>query len=188
MRVTTSLAMMFPGYTYAEESANPLDIPTTKVTSLSLSKVKKDSQENWSATADAPIENTSGNHKSPANPKDAAPMGGVADTWAPGGSGARVSMHVQGTSNTVNRVNLGYWAGWVRLGNNACVDDFEVAFYDGFNNRQVLNKNHYSCLAPFTAANQWFDINQYLHSYTPICGRVKVNNQWSPYACLQIIP
>ncbi|MGP6175483.1 hypothetical protein [Corynebacterium sp. A21] len=175
--------LIFPASAHASESFDPLTLPDTEVTTVSLSDLSQGTEGEWSATAGI---NGSGLPKS--GGPEISPMGGVADTWAPGGAGARVSMTVQGTGNIVNGVNLGYWAGFVTQGSNACVSDFEVSFYGAFNDRQVQNKSHYACVAPWSATNQWFTINQYLYSNTPICGRVKVNNQWSPHACLQIIP
>lgn len=174
---------MFPASAHATESFDPLTLPDTEITSVSLSELNQGTEDEWSTTAEI-----NGSGLPEGGGPVISPQGGVADTWAPGGAGARVSMTVQGTGNTVSNVNLGYWAGIVTQGSNACVSDFEVSFYGAFNDRQVQNKSHYACVAPWTAANQSFAINQYLYSNTPICGRVKVDNQWSPYACLQIIP
>lgn len=178
-----SLILVFPISAHASEDVNPLLLPDTEIVSVSLSNLEKGMDGAWSADADFTGSNTVKN-----DDLEISPLGGVADTWAPGGAGARVSMTVRGTGNIVDDVNLGYWAGFVTQGSNACVSDFEVSFYGAFNDRQVQNRNHYACVAPWTATNQRFTINQYLYSHTPICGRVKVNNQWSPYACLQIIP
>lgn len=177
------LMLIFPASAHGAEEVDPLTLPDTETVSISLSELEDNPSEDWATKQDF-----TGTNAGKDNDQEISPMGGVADTWAPGGAGARVSMTVRGTGNVVNDVNLGYWAGVATEGSNACLSDFEVSYYGPFNAREVQHKTHHACVAPWTAANQWFTINQHLYSHTPICGRVKVNNEWSPYACLQIIP
>ena len=107
-------------------------------------------------------------------------------TGSHGNPGARVTLDVHGKSQNVDSAIVGLYTGF--SGNNMCVDQYEISYRDGFNNphRQVHNQR--TCREPLLAMSHKFRVHQLMAPNSKFCGRVKADGQWSPYACIKIIP
>lgn len=101
-------------------------------------------------------------------------------SWAPGGALATNSLKVKGRGTYVNWAAVSYQTG--TNVQNACVDQFEVAFYSGGKRRvRTAGRN----CAVFRTTHT-FNFGYRLDANKPFCGRVKVGGSWGNYACVQI--
>lgn len=107
-------------------------------------------------------------------------------TGSHGNPGARVTLDVRGKGQNVDSAIVGLYTGF--SGNNMCVDQYEISYRDGFNNpaRQVHTQR--TCREPLLAMGHTFRVGQLMAPNSKFCGRVKADGQWSPYACVNIIP
>jgi|GEM_PF-4972019 len=102
-------------------------------------------------------------------------------TAAPGASGAYVDINVSGSGLHVDTVYVNYFSG-AHL-ENATVEDMELAWYEG-------GQRHAETTGPdsgWVRATRKWDFNRSIDA-GPMCGRVKVEGQWSNYACVDIKP
>ncbi|MER0093722.1 hypothetical protein [Corynebacterium sp. KPL2838] len=114
------------------------------------------------------------------------PYSAHGSTAAHGNPGARISLDVKGEGQTVESAIVGLYTGWG--GSNMCVDQYEISYRDGFNNPNKQVHNQRTCREPFLATNHKFRVHQLLAKNSKFCGRVKADGQWTPYACVNIIP
>lgn len=121
----------------------------------------------------------------PVEPGGAAqPASAGGTTWAPGGAGAENSLYVKGTGVNVETASVAYFPGSTFITQNACVDEFEIAYYE-YGNR-VVQKGFGAC-APGRVTHEFFLYSD-MDAYTPFCGRVRVGDTWGNYACIEILP
>lgn len=102
-------------------------------------------------------------------------------TAAPGASGAYVGINVNGSGLHVDTVYVNYFSG-AEL-ENSTVEDMELAWYEG-------GQRHAETTGPdsgWVRATRKWDFNRSIDA-GPMCGRVKVEGQWSNYACVEIKP
>ena len=129
-------------------------------------------------------------HLENSEPLDQAPTTSTrsahGSTGSHGNPGARVTLDVHGKSQNVDSAIVGLYTGF--SGNNMCVDQYEITYRDGFNNPGRRVHNQRTCREPLLAMSHKFRVNLLLAPNSKFCGRVKADGQWSPYACVKIIP
>lgn len=102
-------------------------------------------------------------------------------TAAPGGNGAYVGIVVNGGGLNVTDVYVNYMPGTDIVGSNANAEEFEIAYYE-HGERKVETQGPDS---GFVRATQKWSLNRDIDP-GPFCGRVKVDGEWSNYACIDI--
>ncbi|MCF4005766.1 hypothetical protein L1O03_01050 [Corynebacterium uropygiale] len=126
------------------------------------------------AVATAPIQHSA----------DHEPRSANGGSWAPGGAGAWNWLYVNGSGLNVTTATVAYVPGTDLKDKNACVDQFEIAYYkDG---RRVTESGSSNCA--FGRATHTFHLNKNLDANTSFCGRVRIGNSWGNYACVDIKP
>lgn len=107
-------------------------------------------------------------------------------TGSHGNPGARVTLDVRGKGQIVDSAIVGLYTGF--SGNNMCVDEYEISFRDPFGNPARRVHKQRTCREPLLAMGHTFQVNNLMAANSKFCGRVKADGQWSPYACVNIIP
>lgn len=118
----------------------------------------------------------------PASNITATPYTASGVSWAPGGALASISLRVNGNGTYVQNANVAYQTG--TAGSNACVDTFEIAYYEHGQRRvQTSGRN----CAIFRTTHT-FGFNRHIDANRPFCGRVRIGGAWSNFACIDIRP
>lgn len=104
-------------------------------------------------------------------------------TAAPGGNGAFVGIYVQGSHRHVDNVSVNYFPGTEIAGKNPSAESFELAWYEGGQRRAETQETK----SGFITAGRSWKFNRDIDA-GPMCGRVKLNGQWTNYACVDIKP
>ncbi|MFC5939737.1 hypothetical protein ACFPVT_10150 [Corynebacterium choanae] len=105
-------------------------------------------------------------------------------SWAPGGAGATNWLYVKGDGLNVRTAAVAYMAGSNMIQNNACVDEFEIAYYE--NGQRITETAGSNCAVG--RVTHRFDLYKDVDAHTPFCGRVRVGENWGNYACINILP
>ena len=152
--------------------------PTKAIAALSIapcahaSEVSDDGVTVREASAPAPAQNVY------------APRSGNGGSWAPRGAGATNWLYVKGGGVNVRTATVAYAVGASMAQNNACVDEFEIAYYE--DGQRVTETSGRNCAV--VRVTHRFDLYKDLDAHTPFCGRVRIGEDWGNYACVNILP
>ncbi|MBS5998571.1 MAG: hypothetical protein KIA11_11705 [Corynebacterium sp.] len=100
-------------------------------------------------------------------------------TWAPGGTGASNSIHVEGQGTHVDWARVSYMVG-ASLG-NACADEFQIVYRQNGKGKSQTAKGYCN---PGRVHHE-FPINANVDR-AKFCGRAKVGGNWGNFACINI--
>ena len=91
---------------------------------------------------------------------------------------------MKGEGLNVETATVAYVPGTGIVTANACVDEFEIAYYE---NEQRITESSGNDCAPGRVTHT-FDLYKDLDADSSFCGRVRVGGDWGNYACVSILP
>lgn len=101
---------------------------------------------------------------------------------APGGGGAFTNLEVHGHSTYVDNIAVSYTRG-IDYKQNICGVEHETEYVET-NGKHKTESSKTEC--SIGASWAWFDINRDLKDRSQVCGRSKVDGEWSNKACITI--
>ncbi|MCG7289748.1 MULTISPECIES: hypothetical protein [Corynebacterium] len=136
-------------------------------------------EKEWTKTAKATFPSSSSKAGSRLAPQ---PYSATNFALAPGGGAAFTNVEVHGKSTFVDRIGVSYARG-IDYKQNICGVEHEVDYVET-NGQHKTESSKTEC--SIGASWAWFNIKRDLKDQSQVCGRSKVDGEWSNKACITI--